>query len=279
MSSIQGLEVLKRLETLSWREQNLESSGFPEIQYQGCRHVQNLYLSNSMLTSFAPSTPFLNLRNLELASTGLKGLSPDFGRKLPNLQILNLNYNAVRDLRPLLGIARLEKLFVAGNRISRLRQTATVLERLGKHLTEVDLRRNPLTVGFYTPQESISAPTPQTQIILQPINLTANPACESSSSFPADTITTTDSAKAHLLPSVDRDVDALSRARLDQDTQLRRRVYEMLIRHACARLLVLDGLRLDGPEGYNMVAGGSGDGVWKRLLELGVLNGEKGRGK
>lgn len=254
ISQIQGLNHIKRLENLSWREQSLvPGSGFAEIQYQDCHNVQNLYLSNNVLSSFAPSTRFLDLQSLELASTGLKSLSADFGHKVPNLQILNLNYNALRDVRPLLGIASLQKLSMAGNRISRLRQTATVLERLGDDLVEVDVRRNPLTVGFYTPHESTS--TPEKRMVVQEHKHARESGTE-------------ESAKAYLLPIISRETDTLSRARLDEDTKLRRRVYEMLMVSGCTGLVLLDGMEVDRS------GVGRRDGVWERLIELGIL-GEK----
>lgn len=256
ISHIQGFNHVKRLETLSWREQNLvQDSSFSEIQYQECHNVQNLYLSNSVLSSFTPSIRFLNLLNLELASTGLISLSADFGRKLPNLQILNLNYNALRDLRPLLGIASLRNLFVAGNRISRLRQTATVLERLGEALVEVDVRRNPLTVGFYTPQESTSAP--EKQMVVQEHKHLRESGAEESAEV--------GNARAYLLPLANRERDIQSRARLDEDTKLRRRVYEMLMVSGCAGLALLDGMEV------NRSGVGRRDEVWERLTELGIL--------
>lgn len=258
---IQGLNRVERLETLSWREQSLfPDSSFAEIQYQDCHNIKNLYLSNNVLSSFDPSTRFLNLRNLELASAGLKTLPADFGRKLPNLQILNLNYNALRDLRPLLGIASLRNLFVAGNRISRLRQTATVLKRLGEELVEVDVRRNPLTVGFYTPQESTSAP--EKRMVVQEHNQVREPIAEDSAEV--------GHAKEYLLPPVNRETDTLSRARLDEDTKLRRRVYEMLMVSGCTGLALLDGMEVD------QSGVGRRDGVWDRLMELGILEKREG---
>lgn len=256
ISHIQGLNHVKRLESLFWREQSLiTGSSFAEIQYQDCHNVQNLFLSNNVLSSFAPSTRFLNLRNLELASTGLISLPTDFGYKLPNLQILNLNYNALRDLRPLLGIASLRNLFAAGNRISRLRQTATVLEHLGEDLVEVDVRRNPLTVGFYTPQDSTSAP--EQQIAVQDHNQVRESRAEERAEV--------GHTKAYLLPLVNRETDTLSRARLDEDTKLRRRVYDMLMVSGCAGLALLDGMEVDRSGVKRR------DGVWERLMELGVL--------
>lgn len=52
---------------------------------------------------------------------------------------------------------------------------------------------------------------------------------------------------------------------LDEDTKLRRRIYEMLLLTACKSLAVLDGVELD-KEGFRRY-----DAAWERLSELGVL--------
>lgn len=246
---LEGLTEVKNLGTLSWREQRLNS----DIQYQHCHEVHSLYLSSNPLPTFAPETPFLNLRHLELASAGLQSLSPDFGTKCPNLRVVNFNYNALRDLRPLLGIAKLEKLFLAGNRISRLRRTVAVLDRFGVELTEVDLRNNPLTVGFYTPQDPDRE---ERRMVVQDGNRVYHEEIEDIEAR---------RTKAYLLCSLDKETDNQSRERLDEDTKLRRRVYEMLINNACKGLEHLDGLEVDRR------SIGKRDGVWDRLCELGVL--------
>lgn len=262
IASIESLNSLTNLDTLFWRNQALiPAYGFSEIQYQECHEIRNLHLSGNTISTFAPSTPFLNLQHLELASTGLQTLCSDFGLKCPNVRNLNLNYNAIRDLRPLLGIVKLQKLSLAGNRVSRLRRTAAVLDRLGEELLETDLRNNPLTVGFYTPQEP---PRQEKQIVPH------NPSQRSSDNDIEDI--EKQAAKAYLLPSLDNRSDNSSRERLDEDTKLRRRVYEMLIVNGCKKLEGLDGLEVDRG------AVGRRDGVWERLVEIGVLKERGGKG-
>ena len=259
VARIENLNCLKQLETLSWREQRLEpTSNLTQIQYNDCYEVRNLYLSGNPLSDFAPSTPFLNLHHLELASTGLQHFPPDFGLQCPNLRILNANYNAIHDLRPLLGVVKLDKLFLAGNRVSRLRRTAAVLDRVGKGLLEVDLRNNPLTVGFYTSQESV-----RKEKSVVP-HRRGSKASDDEAEHDLRTI------RAYLLPAFDKAADNLSRERLDEDTKLRRRVYEMLMINGCKALERLDGLEVE----REMV--GKRDGTWERLIELGVLK-AKGR--
>lgn len=69
-----------------------------------------------------------------------------------------------------------------------------------------------------------------------------------------------------ILPPIDREADALTRQRLDQDTMLRRRVYEILVMNACAHSLqILDGIT------FERESVGLKDQVWERLMELGIL--------
>ena len=252
IASIESLDSVKHLETLSWREQTLVPAyGFSEAQYQHCHEVRSLYLSGNPLSSFAPTTVFLNLQILELASAGLQTLSSDFGLRCPNLRTINLNYNAICDLRPLLGVVTLRKLFLAGNRVSRLRRSAAVIDRLGKALLELDLRNNPLTVGFYTPQDRSQD---EKRMVSR------------KSYAPREEADIGDGQwKAYLLPPLDGEADERSKERLDEDTKLRRRVYEMLIVNGCKNLERLDGLKV-GRKAVDRK-----DATWERLLELGVL--------
>lgn len=258
IAAIEGLSNLKSLETVSWREQKLVSAyGFSELQYQHCHEVRNLYLSGNRLSTFTPSRAFLNLHHLELASTGLQTLSSDFGVKCPNLRTININYNAIRDLQPLLGIVKLERLFLAGNRLSKLRRMIRVFQRLGTTLLEVDLRNNPLTVGFHTPQE----PTREDKNrgALQKRN-------QHHLTDTEDQDPEMKSIEAFLLPALNKEMDNTLRERLDEDTKLRRRVHELLIAHACPHLERLDGVSSD------MKVMKKRDGVWERLVELGIVN-------
>lgn len=251
---IKGIDSHKNLGTLLWREQGSihGSDGF-KTQYQEGHEMRHFCLSGTLFAAFAPSTPFLNLHNLELASTGLQTLPSEFGAKCPNLRVLNLNYNALRDLRPLVGANRLQKLYLVGNRLSRLRRTAAVLDLVCKELADVDFRNNPLTVGFYTPQDP--GREEQRLVVKDRARCTGDEEKDYESR----------GARAYLLPWIDKDIDNGQRERLDEDTKLRRRVYEMLVVNACKTLERLDGMVVDKR------TIGKKDDIWVRLLELGVL--------
>lgn len=254
-----GLETLKKLETLSWREQStfdVESSS--TLHYNDCYEARNLYLSGNVIPSFIPDPAFLNLQHLELASSGLHDLPSDFGTKLSNLRVLNLNFNAIKEIRPLMGIVRLQTLSLAGNRLSRLRRTTTVLSKACPGLSVLDLRANPLTVGFHAPASSAQTVPGDAgkQVVVKDRDR-----CYADDEGDGDC----DVAAKYLLPAADTDADERYVARLDDATKLRRRVYEMLIVSGCRGLEVLDGLRVEkGRVGRR-------DGVWEKLVELGVL--------
>ncbi|KAL8943033.1 MAG: hypothetical protein Q9216_001321 [Gyalolechia sp. 2 TL-2023] len=247
VAEISNLSSHRYLEVLSWREQRLD--GVPHessVQYQHCRNVRELYLSGNSLSTFDPEGHLLNLQHLELASTGLQSLGGNFGIKCSNLRVLNLNFNALSELRPLLGIVKLEKLHLAGNRISRLRRTGSVLERIGAELTELDLRQNPVTLGYYIGQQ------PQQILDKQQLILASN---SEGSDDPDDSFNNLRNQISYQLPPLETTVDDAARQRLDEDTKMRR----------------LDGLDLD----RRKIA--SKDGVWERLRELGVITDKAGK--
>lgn len=166
--TIDGLSTARHLEILSVRAQKSSSAVAPQSNSSSNivttilstpSDVRKLYLSMNALPqshhgTLPPITyPLLSLQYLDLASCGISDLPFEFGPHLPNLRVLNLNFNAIKDLNPLIGIVRLNKLLVVGNRIQRLRKSVRVLEmiggRNGSSLTKVDFRGNQVVAGFY----------------------------------------------------------------------------------------------------------------------------------
>ncbi|KAG6837615.1 hypothetical protein H0H93_006136 [Arthromyces matolae] len=119
------VEALTKLENVSLRYQ---SGRGLNLLTRDVRDVKRLYLSGCRLTE----------------------LPDDMARLVPNLRILNLNYNFLEDLGPLEGLKRLKKLSVIGSRLKSTKQ----LIRLGERLPDVemlDFRMNPCTLGMYLP--------------------------------------------------------------------------------------------------------------------------------
>ena len=250
---IAGLDLLRDMQLISWRDQKFDEK-LATLAYQDCGEAHSLCLSRNLLPFFAAKLPFLNLQRLELAFAGIENLSLDFGVQMPNLRFLNLNHNGIKDLRPLLGIVKLVELHVAANRLARLRRTTTVLGKLGNALKVLDCRVNPLTVGFY---DTCS----QSTIVEQQLILMKNEIHEEDWEDTRESLP----GKAYIMPNTDGEADQDFCHRLDEDTALKRRVYELLILGECNVLSQLDGLYVDG---YMKE---QDDSAWSRLLELGVL--------
>lgn len=241
--NVVGLERLHHLRTFSAREQILQQEA------DSVNHVSNfvkntdvrhLYVSSNITNSIQLSQHLLNLQRLEMASMGLKELPEDFGQLTPNLRSVNLNFNSIQDLRPLLNIKKLSELLLAGNKLARLRSNAMVLGKLTT-LTKLDWRDNPLTVRFYSPAF-------ENRII----SLRSKPSDEQSTD-------------RFVLPRGDVVEDHQYLSRLDYETRIRRRVTEMMLANFCRNLRELDGLPFD--KARVLIK----DDVWERLLYLGVI--------
>lgn len=199
-----------------------------------CRHIR--LSSNTVANgSFAlPSLPQYNLRELELAACGISTLPTKFGSSFPNCRQLNVNFNAINELTPLRGMVKLTHMFAAKNRISRLRRTCILMSKLTS-LREIDIRENPLTVGFYSP-------TAKTMDGNQPSE-------EATYRLPEG--------------SIKRDPSWIKR--LDEVTGLKRRTIELLLTENCKNLVQLDGMPLHRAELVKK------DRTWDKLTERGVL--------
>jgi protein NUD1 len=64
--------------------------------------------------------PFFNLQYLELAAVKLTSLPTNFASMFPNVRILNLSFNSIKDATPVKGLLLLKRLFLIGNRLSSL---------------------------------------------------------------------------------------------------------------------------------------------------------------
>ena len=249
LSSTGDLSALSNLESLSLRSQNAlvsrqngESSPPQSFVIEALPDVLSLNLSDNHLPHFTPPHDFPSLRWLELASCGLQSLPDDFGNSVPNLRALNVNFNNLRDLKPLAGARRLRKLFTSGNQLTRMRKNVAVLAALPQ-LEIVDMRDNTLTHGFYSYAPSSSSL-----------------AVRVSSDGPQ-------SVELYSLPPRDRAADAQHSTRLDEATQLRRRVYELLLASACKKLKEVDGL----PFNEDLTEAEKVQGrVVDKLVEMGV---------
>ncbi|KAI3341237.1 hypothetical protein F4824DRAFT_448111 [Ustulina deusta] len=241
ITTITGLSQCRRLDSLSLREQkgnNILDTSFLD---SACE-VRKLFLSGNRLSGFNPRVDFLNLQYLELANCGLQFLAPDIGQLMPNLRMLNINFNAIDDLWPLRYIPRLKKLLAVGNRLSEAGKISSALAEF-PHLSRLDLRNNGATLGFYAPVHTL--------------------------------VSVQDDGKKpefdpFALPDVDVDRQEKFASRLDMGTRMRKRVYDMVVLKDCRQLKMLDGLPVSKDSTSKK------DDVWKALMETSIVEtGEK----
>ena len=205
-----------------------------------CTDVRKLHISMNSTSGLELTQHLLNLQHLELASMGLDELPDNFGQLTPNLRTLNLNFNSIKELRPLLNIKRLSELLIAGNKLTRLRTNFAVLGKLTT-LTKLDMRDNPLTLRHY-------APALENRVM----SLRHKPLED-------------DTTDRFVLPDGDAEADEQHLQRLDFETRLRRRVNEIMLCTQCRNLRELDGLPFD--KARILVK----DDIWVRLSRLGVI--------
>jgi len=227
LTNIIGLNTLKKLDVLSMCGQTLQDGKTIEI-FQTPIEAQTIRLSRNTIPDLQIDHPFMTVKHLSLSETGLSSIPANFGLQFPNLRSLDLSYNGLKDIRPLAPLSALETLTLTGCRVERLRKTVATLGKL-QNLRKLDLKHNPLTQGFYGPRCEVSA---------------------------------SDNAA-----SVVAGEDKIYRGKLDEDTAMRRRTYELLLAYSCCPK---DGFELDGLV-YDRRAAVAKDEVWERLVELGVL--------
>ena len=252
LNGIKGIDRLGCLDELCMRRQVLPQGVAISI-FDSTMEARTVQLSGNTMPVLHLSNSFLNLQHLELASAGLQELPDEVGLRLPNLRTLNLNFNSLKDIRPLLNIQKLERLSVCGNRLHRLRKSIATLAKMTS-LQTLDFRDNPLTQGFYA---SLASTMSRHTSIVRKVR---DPAAEDEDEQAAQL-----DKSRYELPGGDCEHDRQHRSRLDEDTELRRRVYELLLANSCRALHELDGLHFD--KGKAIVK----DFVWDRLVELGII--------
>jgi protein NUD1 len=304
LSTIDGLDKCHHLETLSVREQaplqvDDGAASYFDIDLNALKDIRKLFLSSNRLAErvLSPSRPLLTLQLLDAASCALPSLPSHFGTTFPNLRVLNLNFNALSSVEALAGMNGLSRLTLVGNRIGKLRKFCQVLNRLGRTGTSgpssvktVDLRGNPLTVGFYPPPISGSGRGGGNNKPLE-----SNPDAERGVQseqrstalasfghcvdiagpedlFDCDKIEGWNDMEIddpYTVPPADMEADQKYLSSLDESTKLRRMAVElMLYTGTGGAIQVLDGLALRSV----LERGGTDvDRVWGKLEELGVL--------
>lgn len=147
-----------RLEYLSLRDQDVSDL---DLSYADLRDVKRLYVSgeydicreydiklttehyigNRLSKQFFPTRPLYSLVYLEAAACSLSEWPEGFGQRLPNLRILNMNYNFIENLSGIEGLQGLRKLMMIGCRLGEERSSSVLrsVRQIGT-LEEIDLR-------------------------------------------------------------------------------------------------------------------------------------------
>ncbi|KAI1266393.1 hypothetical protein F5Y18DRAFT_383487 [Xylariaceae sp. FL1019] len=238
ITTITGIQSCRRLDSLSLREQKGDGILDTSFLSYACE-VRKLFLSGNRITGFNPTRDFLNLQYLELANCGLQSLIPELGQMLPNLRVLNVNFNAIESLDPLCSIPRLKRLFAAGNQLVESGLVANSLAHL-PHLSRLDLRDNGMTLGFYPP----------TQMHIAEAGA--------------------DQPESFTLPDADVNRYEKFAKRKDLRTRMRKRIYDLVLLGRLPQLKMLDGLPTVSDIGSKR------DDVWEALTEAGIVGSEHG---
>lgn len=215
LGTLRHIERARRLENLSLRNQN--GRGL-HLSVPHIRDIKRLYVSGNPLDPGFLEVPCYNMVYLELAACRLSTLPSDLSRLVPNLRVLNLNYNFLTDARPLGGLMRLRKLTVIGSRLKATKPLLRSLQSM-KELELLDFRMNPFSLGWYLPLLVRDIPG-----ALQPSETTGK----------------------NGLPWSDLDVKF--RRDLPDELYIGRLAYRGLVMRVCPQLRVMDGIEITSPE-------------------------------
>lgn len=81
-----------------------------------------------------------NLVYLEMAACRLSVLPENTSKMVPNLRVINLNYNFLGDIaKPMAGLSRLRKISVVGSRLKGSKSIVRLLQKMPE-MEQVDLR-------------------------------------------------------------------------------------------------------------------------------------------
>ncbi|WVF70606.1 hypothetical protein IAT40_005398 [Kwoniella sp. CBS 6097] len=236
-SSASSSSSSSRLENLSLRNQRLSSESTLSLLYKDLENVKRLYLSgNALSNDFFPSKPLYALVYLEAAACRLSSwpAGVGFATTMPNLKVLNVNYNHLPDLDGIKELKGLRKLTLVGGRLGSDAEVESgtshgrgVLEGLKglESLEEVDFRMNPSTLSYYFP-------------LLLPSSTSAASALDPSSA------TVSTGAPSSVWASY----DARFRKNLPDEWYSKRLVYRGLVMRTCPLLRKLDGVVIEDGE-------------------------------
>ncbi|KAG9087415.1 hypothetical protein FS749_002928, partial [Ceratobasidium sp. UAMH 11750] len=215
LGHVRHADQARRLENLSLRNQ---SGRGLHLSVADIRDVKRMYLSGNPLEVGFLEVPCYNLIYLELAACRLSTLPTDLSRLIPNIRVLNLNYNFLSDVRPLDGLVRLRKLTMIGSRLKATKPLLRSLQSM-KEIEMLDFRMNPFSLGWYLPLLVRDVPG-----ALQP----SEPSGKRDAPW--------------------SDLDVKFRRDLPDELYIGRLAYRGLVMRVCTQLRVMDGIEITAPE-------------------------------
>jgi len=241
LCNVLGARRLRKLENLSLRNQG--GKGLT-LNMNDIRDVKRLYLSGNLLSHRFLTEPCYNLIYLELAACRLEHLPAGLVCLIPNIRILNLNYNFLTDASALEGLTRLRKLTLIGSRLKGTKSLVRVLRRMPE-IEMVDFRMNPCTLGWYLPILVQDVPG-----VLQP---SENMNCGDDKHDPIQDRAGSrggwgGSAAPHSHAQSWQELDAKFRCGLPDEAYVGRLAYRGLVMRACPNVRMLDGVMVEAGE-------------------------------
>jgi len=236
LSTLVRVGRLTKLENLSLRNQS--GRGF-NLLTRDVRDVRRFYLSGNPLKAGFLTEPCYNLLYLELAACRLTSLPDELSKLVPNLRVLNLNYNFLEDARPLEGLTRLRKLTIIGSRFKATKSLIRLLQRMPE-VEMLDFRMNPCTLGWYLPLLVKDVPG-----ALQPSEGNARGRGE------------------RVAGHTWQELDSKFRRDLPNESYIGRLAYRGLIMRACPGIRMLDGVEISEKErvkAHDLLCGIGGNG-------------------
>ncbi|KIJ60284.1 hypothetical protein HYDPIDRAFT_98979 [Hydnomerulius pinastri MD-312] len=230
-NSLPGLvkaERLGKLENLSMRNQSARDFHLSTRQF---RDVKRLYLSGNKLKADFIEEPCYNLVYLEVAACRLTSLPRDLARLVPNLRVLNLNYNFLEEAAALDGLTRLKKLTMIGSRLKGTKPLIRVLQRM-PDVEMLDFRMNPCTLGWYLP------------LLVRDVPGALQPSENNGGSEGERGVCRGEKASEYGW----QELDSKFRRDLPDDAYVGRLAYRGLVMRACPRIRMLDGVEVSEKE-------------------------------
>ncbi|WWC66241.1 uncharacterized protein I206_100142 [Kwoniella pini CBS 10737] len=231
-----------RLENLSLRNQRISNDLQLKLTFRDLENVKRLYLSGNsferkdLFENLEELNPLYSLIYLEIAACKLNQWPKQFNKLLPNLKVINLNYNHLKNLDGLKELNGLRKLTIVGNRLGNDYDDKNVLKGLKglNNLEEIDFRMNPSTLSFYFP------------LLLSTNSSTTTTTTITNNQSILDPSLTTLTIKLKMINW--QSFDNKFRKNLTDEWYSKRLVYRGLIMLNCLKLKKLDGILIEENE-------------------------------